>query len=297
MAELRNPYELHLDTAQLFTALARAGVRLNGMCIVDEIASTNTQLVREVTKLQANSFFFDSDDTEQWAAPSLLATVNQTGGRGRTGRSWDTPPGTALTFSVHLEPDVPSETLSWLPLIVGGAVAQALRAETGAEALVKWPNDIVVRSAQPALEGWLNLRKLGGILVERVGAHSVVVGVGINVAQEPADLPVPSAASLTSLGYEVPDPNRLLAAVVQRIIETVARWEEAGGDTHLSGVREEAEQLSATLGALVRVDLADGTHITGTARALGDDGSLTLWAENGNSHTIMVGDVNHLRLR
>ncbi|MFD2840966.1 biotin--[acetyl-CoA-carboxylase] ligase [Populibacterium corticicola] len=291
------PHELCLDTAQLFTALAQAGVHLNGMSVAQEIDSTNTTLVREVTKLQANNFFFESDEPDQWAAPALLATVNQTGGRGRTGRSWDTPTGTALTFSLHLEPDVPGEKLSWLPLIVGNAIAQVVRDEIGIEALVKWPNDIVVRSGEPDLEGWLDLRKLGGILVERVGAQSVVIGVGLNITQKSTELPVPSAASLVTLGCEVPEPNRLLAALVHRIIERVTRWEESNGDTNRSGVRNESENLSATLGALVRVDLADGAQITGTAQALGDDGSLTLWAENGNSYTVMVGDVNHLRLR
>src|SRR2546421_684603 len=63
----------------------------------------------------------------------------QNGGRGRLDRSWSSPPGAGLTFSVLLRPAVPTPTWGWLPLLAGVALAQAV----GADAKLKWPNDVL----------------------------------------------------------------------------------------------------------------------------------------------------------
>lgn len=294
---MNNPAELHLDTSSVFTALAQQGVKLNGMSVPEEVGSTNSELVKHVTTLQANSFFFSGGEPEQWAAPSLLATTNQTGGKGRAGRTWQTPPHTSLTFSLHLEVDVPQETVTWLPLLVGTAVASVLQEVTGVKALVKWPNDIVVLTEYEPIDGWLGLRKLGGVLVERVGARSVVVGVGLNVSQNVEQLAVPTATSLQLEGALDLNGPELLAQLVSGILRAVSRWEKASGDVASSGDLEAIEALSTTLGADVQVDLADGTAVKGKIAAFGQGGSLQLTDSQGETHAILVGDVNHLRLR
>src|ERR1700722_15533316 len=98
-------------------------------------------------------------------------------GRGRRGRTWVSRPGGALTFSVLLRPvSVPSASRGWLPLLTGVALIRALRAATGIEAVLKWPNDVLADEA-----------KLAGILAEQAG-DAVVVGVGVNVDAIPPGL-------------------------------------------------------------------------------------------------------------
>ena len=114
----------------------------------------------------------------------VVATEHQTAGRGRLDRTWETPAGSALTFSTLLRPEVPPATWPWLPLLTGYAVAKAL-AGAGFGAVLKWPNDVLIGD-----------RKVAGILVERVetpGGPAAVVGIGLNVLLAAEELPVPTA--------------------------------------------------------------------------------------------------------
>lgn len=292
---------LGLDAVRLSAELAAQGVTLQGADVVAQSASTNSDLVQHVTRLHAHDFFFvddaDSADLNRWRAPSLLATTRQTQGRGRLGRSWIAAPDTSLTFSLHLEVDVPPGAVTWLPLVVGAAIASELRVVTGVDALVKWPNDIVVASDGPAVDGWAELRKIGGVLIERVGARSFVVGVGINVSQSQEQVPVAWATSLALLGLSVESADVLLASVVRRILDEVAAWEDASGDVVASGQRTLIEGLSVTLGSVVRVENSDGSAVEGTVSSLLADGSLEIAQNNGENAGVFVGDVGHLRLR
>src|SRR5580698_9986395 len=75
----------------------------------------------------------------------ILAAEEQTAGRGRMGRSWQSPPRAALTFSLLLRPaPVPPARRGWLPLLAGAAVAGAVRIVAGLDARLKWPNDVLV---------------------------------------------------------------------------------------------------------------------------------------------------------
>ena len=87
----------------------------------------------------------------------VLVAEEQTAGRGRLGRSWTSVPGASLTFSVLLRPaPVQAGRRGWLPLMTGVAVASAVRAVAGLDAVLKWPNDVLVGD-----------RKLAGILAEQ----------------------------------------------------------------------------------------------------------------------------------
>jgi BirA family biotin operon repressor/biotin-[acetyl-CoA-carboxylase] ligase len=108
---------------------------------------------------------------------AVVATDEQTEGRGRLGRSWHAPRGTSLLFSLVLEPPVPPDRLPELSLVAGAAVAAAIAAETGLEATIKPPNDVLVGG-----------RKVAGILAEASGGR-VVLGIGVNVAQSAGELP------------------------------------------------------------------------------------------------------------
>jgi len=112
----------------------------------------------------------------------------QSAGRGRQGRRWSSPPGN-LYMSVLLRPAPPDARWSVIPLVAGLAVGEALAAE-GLDVRLKWPNDVMA-------EG----RKVGGILAEATsgadGLESVVLGIGVNVAVRPPDLPPDVAAAVT----------------------------------------------------------------------------------------------------
>ena len=100
---------------------------------------------------------------------SVLVAEHQAGGRGRAGRSWETPAGTSLTCSFVVRPPVPAASLGWLGLLAGLGAVNALRATAGVPAMLKWPNDLLV-PADTEVEGWGAARKIGGILAEVVAA-------------------------------------------------------------------------------------------------------------------------------
>lgn len=257
--------------------------------VVAESASTNTELAAAVAA-----------DPQAWPAPALLVAEHQVAGRGRSGRAWQTPARTALTGSLLVRPDVPRERLSWLPLLAGLATVRCLRATAGVEAVVKWPNDVLVPApgAGPVVEmaGWGTYRKVAGILCELLPDGGAIVGVGLNVRQSESELPVASATSLALVGAATTDREVLLTALEESFAQTLGRWQEAAGDAVEAGLAEECAEVSATLGAQVRVDLTGGGQVSGEAYGFGPDGSLLVREQDGTSRVLHSGDVHHLRL-
>jgi BirA family transcriptional regulator, biotin operon repressor / biotin---[acetyl-CoA-carboxylase] ligase len=121
---------------------------------------------------------------------ATVATDLQTQGRGRLGRTWETPPGRALLFSVLLHPRPPMALWPELSLVAGGAVATALGAETGVLAELSHPNDVLIER-----------RKVAGILPE-ASTGRVVLGIGVNVNQVGDELPADTPKPPTSLRIE-----------------------------------------------------------------------------------------------
>lgn len=232
-----------------------------------------------------------------WPDASVLVADHQSAGRGRAGRAWVTPAGAALTASWVLRPTVPVERLGWVPLLGGLAVVRAL-AGLGARAAVKWPNDVLVEHpAQAALPGWGTRRKVAGVLADLVATPTgpaVVLGIGVNVHQGAAELPVESATSLRLVGVEA-DRTVLLVAVAEQLLALDARWRAAGGDAGPSGLARECATSSATLGARVEVELPGGRTLRGVATGLGPDGALVVTDASGRARPVLAGDVR-LRL-
>ncbi|MFL6005082.1 MAG: biotin--[acetyl-CoA-carboxylase] ligase [Gaiellaceae bacterium] len=148
---------------------------------------------------------------------AVVATAEQTEGRGRLGRTWHAPAGSSLLFSIVLEPGVPSERLPELSLVAGAAVAEALAAQANVEPTVKHPNDVLIGG-----------RKVAGILAESAEGR-IVLGVGVNVAQARDELPPDAVA--TSLAVEGVDVDRaeLLAAILERLEAHYDRWVSEAG--------------------------------------------------------------------
>src|SRR5579875_3211553 len=159
-----------LDASALRRAVLRPGGLWRAVEVTAVTGSTNADLLARAAA----------------GAPEgvVLAAEEQTAGRGRRGRAWVSPPRAALTFSLLVRPAaVPPARRGWLPLLAGVAAAEAVRTAAGAEAWLKWPNDLLAAAAGGAPRG-----KLGGILAEAVGG-AVVIGIGINVSAEPGELP------------------------------------------------------------------------------------------------------------
>lgn len=145
---------------------------------------------------------------------ATVVTDHQSAGRGRLGRVWEDIPGRSILMSVLLRPRAPMPLWPELSLVAGDAVARALRNETGVDASLRHPNDVVVAG-----------RKLVGVLPE-ASAGRVVLGIGVNVNQTADELPLETAKPPTSLrvelGREV-ERAPLLAAILREL--------EAGYDT------------------------------------------------------------------
>jgi BirA family biotin operon repressor/biotin-[acetyl-CoA-carboxylase] ligase len=146
---------------------------------------------------------------------ATVAADEQTEGRGRLGRRWEAPPGRAILVSVLLRPDPPMPLWPELSLVAGEAVAAALRAETGVEASLRHPNDVVIAG-----------RKLVGVLPEARSGR-VVLGIGVNVNQTVGELPRDTAKPPTSLrielGREV-ERAPLLAAILAELELRYDAW-------------------------------------------------------------------------
>lgn len=215
---------------------------------------------------------------------TVLAADEQRSGRGRLDRQWTAPPGSALLFSALLRPGpaAPPARWGWLPLLAGVAVVTAVRRDTGLSAALKWPNDVL-------LDG----RKVAGVLAEVVpeAPGAVVVGVGLNVDVEPAELPVPTATSLTAAGVTV-ERERLLAAVLVELGERYTAWRAAGGDPQ--GVRAAYREVCATLGAAVQVTLPGQRVLRGVAVDVDAEGRLVVDAAGGPV-AVAAGEVVHVR--
>src|ERR1700731_11659 len=141
------PERASLDAAAVRAAAVRPGGLWRSVEVVPVTGSTNADLLARA----------DAGEPEG----AVLVAEQQTAGRGRLGRTWVSPPRSALTFSVLLRPAaVPRARLGWLPLLARGAGAAARGPAAGVDAQLKWPNDVLA-PGPGHVQG-----KLGGILAE-----------------------------------------------------------------------------------------------------------------------------------
>ena len=157
---------------------------------------------------------------DQHSEGAVALTEEQTEGRGRLGRSWLSPPGASLLFSVLLEPPVETARLPELTVVAGGACAQAIEDVTGIEPEIKLPNDVLIGG-----------RKTAGILAEARDGR-VVLGIGVNVNVTAPDLPQgidpPATSLLLETGSEV-DRVELLLEILDLLERAYGDWVAATG--------------------------------------------------------------------
>lgn len=231
-------------------------------------------------------YFPETDSTNRRArllaqegAPhgTLVLADKQTAGRGRRGRGWISPAGEGIFMSLLLRPNVHPSQVAKLSLLTALAVANAIALETGLDAQIKWPNDIVIAG-----------RKVCGLLLEMTADESavydVVAGVGINVHQKELDPEIAhTASSLDLLAGKTFSRAALVRAFLVEFEKAMALSDEA-----MMGLYQ---ARSATLGQKVQVIALTGTF-TGTARGITDSGSLLVEDEEGAMREVLAADVS-----
>ncbi|MEY4494126.1 MAG: hypothetical protein RL570_241 [Actinomycetota bacterium] len=244
---------------------------------VAETGSTNADLI-------ANSA--NTDDF------SVLVAGFQSAGRGRAGRDWVAPAGSSLFVSVLLKPDgVAATNFSWLPLLAGLAMTKTVAALIPEAAVgLKWPNDVLVGE-----------KKISGVLSELVGDLSgVVIGAGLNVLQNKAELPIENASSLQIEGAKNLDLDEVLAVYLENLRGLYQAWVAAGGNAVASGLRNQVIEACVTLdhgcNNRVRAILPGDVEIIGAAVGIDDTGRLIVQPD-GEKEVVAVaaGDIVHLR--
>jgi BirA family transcriptional regulator, biotin operon repressor / biotin---[acetyl-CoA-carboxylase] ligase len=207
------------------------------------------------------------------APEGAVATADhQRAGRGRHGRRWDDEPGSSLLVSVVLRPPA-SAGAAQLSLVCALSVAETVDHAAALEALVKWPNDVLV-------EG----RKIAGILLEgRDGA--VVCGIGINVNQLESALPAQArtpAASLRTLTGREHDRALVLVELLARLEENYDAWLAAG----LVSLAPDLDARDALRGREVSVG-----DIVGTAAGIAPDGRLRIARADSTVTLVASGEI------
>jgi BirA family biotin operon repressor/biotin-[acetyl-CoA-carboxylase] ligase len=226
---------------------------------------------------------FARDGAEQGL---LVFADEQTQGRGRRGRSWESPPGKGLYFSFLLRPSLRMNELQLLSLATGLAVRDTLEELLDVPATLKWPNDVLWRG-----------RKLCGILCEAAiepdRVHYAVIGLGINLSLSPEHLPEDLRQRVTSLEEaterNIPK-NTLAAAIVRRFYgELQHLYEPRGALDLVEAYRRKCETIGSTISVLTGDEVVQGTAMDVTG-----EGTLVVDTPQGR-RLFPAADVVHLR--
>lgn len=234
----------------------------------DETGSTNADARREA----------DND------APcgTLVVADCQKSGKGRRGRSWQSPAGTDIYMSLLLKPTFSPDIASMLTLVTAISVAEGIHQVTGLEAKIKWPNDIVV-----------NRKKVCGILTEmnaeRDFIHYVVVGVGINVNMDDFAEEIKDMATSLKLELGTDVSRAELIPVVMECFE--ANFELFCREKNLSALKERYNELLVNKRTLVKV-LDPKGEFSGIAGGITDTGELIVYGEDGKITNVYAGEVS-----
>ena len=226
------------------------------------------------------------------APETVVLADEQTGSRGRLDREWTAPSG-GVWASLLLRPRRPPAHVPLFTLAAAVATTDACR-EAGVDARIKWPNDVLVPSANDgstasaasSVESGRGGAKVAGILTEMEGEADrvswLVVGIGVNANVDRASLP----AGATSIRAEAGDVDR--RSFVQRLLEQFHEL-RSDPDEVLPAWRDH----SATLGRQVRVETPGGV-VEGEAVDVTFPGALVVRTETGD-RTVHAGDCEHLR--
>ncbi len=210
------------------------------------------------------------------AEGTLVWALRQEQGRGRQGRAWISPEGGAYV-SLILRPQRPMREVPQLALVTGLSAAEAIRDTACLYPSIRWPNDLLLRD-----------KKVGGILVEAKDG-AVVLGVGVNVITEAAQLPA-EAISLAAAGASHCSREDVIAGVCRRLSHWYAVWAREG----FAPIREALQPWMGMFGQPVSIT-AGSQLFEGTAQNLDEQGRLVVRLDSGAQRPFDVGQVSLLR--
>jgi BirA family biotin operon repressor/biotin-[acetyl-CoA-carboxylase] ligase len=212
---------------------------------------------------------------------TLVIAEAQTAGRGRNGRAWLTPPGSALAFSLVLRPSLKAGDAARLTMLAGVAVGEAIEQTANVAAALKWPNDVLI-----------NGQKTAGVLIESAlrGAELdfAVLGLGLNVSWSPP--PEAVAFPATCVQAEASGPVDRLALLRSVLVRLEARYD----DLNAASLFADWRARLSTLGQWI--EFRDGPHlITGLAEDVTPGGALLVRLDSGARQTVFAGEVRAVR--
>lgn len=238
------------------------------ICYFKELDSTNARAKQEADNGAAEG--------------TLVVTDMQTAGRGRRGRSWNSPAGVNLYFTLILKPVYQPDKAAMVTLVMALAVAEGISLTCGMEAEIKWPNDVVV-----------NGKKVCGILTEMNVEHGqiqyVAVGVGVNVGLQ--EFPPEIADKAASLEAECGKPvsRTALAANILKAFEKY--YESFLQELSLSCIRDKYNRRLVNRDREVRVLDPQG-EFQGIARGINEFGELLVERDDGSVTIVFAGEVS-----
>ena len=263
---LAEPVEL-LDRERIRASLQAATVdALSSLDVAWSLDSTNSELLRRKAPERG---------------VEVLLAEQQTGGRGRRGRQWASPIASNLYLSLSRQFSGGLARLGGLSLVVGVAVAEALRQAGYGAVGVKWPNDLLAHG-----------RKLGGILVEGGGEHGgpvrAVIGIGVNVRMPaPVAMTIDQAwTDLAGLGDGAPSRNALAAQLLDALLPALEQFDRDGLPPFLARYAA----LDVLAGRAITVHGPQGDE-QGVADGIGDDGALRVRMDQG-VRQVHAGEVS-----
>lgn len=216
---------------------------------------------------------------------TLVVAESQTAGKGRRGRNWSSPPGSSIYMSYLLRPKIPPYSASMLTLLAGMACARAVREETGLEAKIKWPNDLVLKG-----------KKICGILTEMSTEleeiHYIFTGIGINVNQTEFPEEIRDMATSLKLESEKKGENFSRSALIASCMKWFEHYYEEfllQGD--FSKLKEEYEGMLANLGREVVV-LDPAGEYSGICRGIDETGRLLVELPGREVRAVLSGEVS-----
>lgn len=263
---LSAPDVLHAD--DLLSRLGQTSVIGRDIRVFEETTSTNDVVER-----------LARDGVKEGV---VVFAESQSRGRGRLGRKWVSPPRQGLWFSVLLRPDLRPQSATRMMVASATALRRAIALQTGLQPQIKWPNDILLQG-----------KKTAGILTELSAeldrVKYVVLGIGVDVNLDPADLPPELRRNTTSLKAELERPvsrAELAVGILRELDRDYARMSSG----QFAEVADEWEANCATLGQQVTVELG-GRMLRGRAESLSEDGALLLRTEHGRLERVVGGDI------
>jgi BirA family biotin operon repressor/biotin-[acetyl-CoA-carboxylase] ligase len=226
------------------------------------------------------------------ARRALVIAREQTAGRGRLTRRWESPRGGGIYFSILFRPSLPPSDVHLVNIAAALSVSEAIRSAMGIETALKWPNDLLLSRPSGETGG-----KVCGILSESAfrGASLdyCVTGIGINFYEPKEHNPAvrTPAGGLCSENTQEPDTAALLSLVVGIFFERVGEMERDGSARLLELYREKC----ASVGRIVTVETGTET-LTGLCSGIGGGGELIVDAPGGAKRRFHAADVTHARL-